>query len=108
MLCGTYATTQDDHERPPEDFEPSGSLRDGRSSQCHGVGCAVRSTKGRTVDFDFGENGEINGFSIPRLLPFVADRPAKFGFASREEVCATFDDAIEEFHFSGCNLYYLR
>ncbi len=96
-----------DYEWPPEHFEPSGTLPDGRSYWCHGVGCAVKSTKGRTVDFDFGENGEINGFSISRLLTYVGDRPEKFGFGSREEISVIFNDAIAEFRFSGYILYYL-
>ncbi len=96
-----------DYEWPPEGFDPSGTLPDGRTYWCHGVGCAVKSKKGRTVDFDFGENGETNGFSISRLLTFVGDRPEKFGFASRDQVSAIFNDAIDEFRFSGYILYYL-
>lgn len=96
-----------DYEWPPGDFEPSGTLPDGRTYRCHGVGCEIKSTKGLTVDFDFGENGEIDGFSISRLLIFVGDKPNQYGFASRDEVSVAFNDAISEFHFSGHILYCL-
>ena len=36
----------------------------------HGYGCAVHLDSGG-VDFDFGENGEINGFDIWRLSGFA-------------------------------------
>lgn len=96
-----------DYEWPPENFAPSGRLPDGRTYWCHGVGCAVKSTEGQTVDFDFGENGEISGFSISRLLTFVGDKPKKFGFITHEEISATFNNAISGFRFSGNILYYL-
>ena len=94
------------YEWPPEGFERSGILPDGRHYMCHGIGCVVRSTKGRAVDFDFGENGEVNGFSISRLLLFVGDRPDKFDFSSREEISESFQEAISEFQFSGYIHYY--
>jgi hypothetical protein len=96
-----------DYEWPPDGFKPSGKLPDGRTYRCHGVGCEIKSTKGRLVDFDFGENGEIGGFSLSPLLKFVGDKPKKYGFASRDEISVAFNDAITEFHFSGYTLYYL-
>ena len=96
-----------DYEWPANDFEPSGTLPDGRTYRCHGVGCAIKATKGRTVDFDFGENGEFNGFSISRLLTFVGSTPGKFDFASREEISESFHEAISSFRFSEYILYYL-
>ena len=96
-----------DYEWPPEDFPYSGTLSDGRTYWCHGVGCAVKSTKGRTVDFDFGENGETNGFSVSRLKTFLGSNPQKFRFTSHDEMLDCFDAAKPEFVFSGYILYYL-
>lgn len=39
----------------------------------HGFGCAVHLPSG-TVDFDFGEHGEINGFDLSRLQAFAKNR----------------------------------
>jgi len=96
-----------DYEWPPEEFPPTGTLSDGREYFCHGVGCAVRSQKGHSVDFDFGENGEIDGFDQSRLLAFIGSTPQKFGFESRDEIIRSFEAAKPEFAFSGFILYHL-
>ena len=109
LLADAGATMPNrDYEWPPESFPPSGTLSDGREYWCHGVGCAVKSSKGRTVDFDFGENGETNGFSKSRLRTFLGSNPLKFGFNSHDEMSQCFDDATPEFVFSGIILYYLN
>ena len=96
-----------DYEWPPEDFPYSGTLQDGREYWCHGVGCLVKSTKGRSVDFDFGENGETNGFSESRLKAFLGSNPTKFGFDSHAEMSKSFENAKPELVFSGIILYFL-
>lgn len=88
------------------DFPPSGKLADGRDYQVHGVGCCVRS-KGRTIDFDFGANGEIDGFCVYRLSTFLGANPRKFGFTSHAEMQEHFRAAIPGFRSSGDRLYYL-
>jgi hypothetical protein len=97
-----------DYEWPPGGFPAIGKLPDGRDYFCHGVGCAVRSRRGRTVDFDFGENGEIDGFDKTRLLTFVGATPQKYGFETRDEISDSFDAAKSEFAFSGYILYHLH
>ena len=96
-----------DFEWPPANFPPSGTLSDGRKYWCHGVGCAVRSQLGRTVDFDFGNNGETNGFSLSRLKTFLGSNPRKFQFSSHQELADCFEAALPEFVFSGYILYFL-
>jgi hypothetical protein len=91
------------------DFARRGKLKDGRDYMVHGFGCAVRS-KGRSVDFDFGEHGEIDGFDEWRLGKFLGSNPRKFGFNSIDEMRSCFQAAKEagEFIYSGYTLYYLN
>lgn len=96
-----------DYDWPPDGFPTTGKLPDGRDYFCHGIGCAVRSEKGRTVDFDFGENGQIDGFDLSGLLTYVGATPQHFGFETREEIAANFEAANSELAFSGSILYYL-
>jgi hypothetical protein len=74
----------------------------------HGYGCAVHLKSG-LVDFDFGKNGEINGFDDWRLAEFAEERIKLYGFSSREEIVSCFKAGAD----SGCLvasdyiLYYL-
>ena len=47
----------------------------------HGFGCKVKLPRG-AVDFDFGEQGQINGFDLWRLLDFAGSRLFEYGFSS--------------------------
>lgn len=73
----------------------------------HGAGCEVRLETG-AVDFDFGEDGEIDGFDLWRLTKFTRDRLPCFGFESAEQIEKSFDAAVAsgELLYSGrCNYY---
>ncbi len=74
----------------------------------HGFGCEVH-LKGGIVDFDFGENGEINGFDLWRLAGFAGDKLEQYGFASEEETQKCFESAVTEGALvrSAYSLYYL-
>jgi hypothetical protein len=74
----------------------------------HGYGCAVRFPS-NAVDFDFGSNGEIDGFDAWRLVGFAGTRLGAYGFSSEAELKATFTAAVDrgELCFSGYLLYYL-
>ncbi|WP_228896523.1 hypothetical protein [Acidovorax sp. Leaf73] len=75
----------------------------------HGFGCAVH-LKGGSVDFDFGANGETNGFDIWRLSNFADERLAQYGFTSEKELEACFKAEVEagSIIYSGYILHYLR
>ncbi len=86
----------------------TGVLRGGIGYRKHGYGCEVRLESGR-VDFDFGREGEIDGFDVWRLADFARDRLDSFGFTSQEELEAVFADAVSrgEISASGYELHYL-
>ena len=86
----------------------TGVLRGGISYCKHGYGCEVRLESG-SVDFDFGREGEIDGFDVWRLADFAADRLDSFGFTSRDELDAVFADAVSggEISASGYILHYV-
>jgi len=86
----------------------TGLLSGGVSYRKHGYGCEVRLESGG-VDFDFGREGETDGFDVWRLADFAADRLGSFGFTSRDELEAVFADAVSagEISASGYILHYL-
>jgi hypothetical protein len=43
----------------------------------HGIGCRINLSTG-SVDFNYGPNGEINGFDVWRLYNFARERPSKY------------------------------
>lgn len=75
----------------------------------HGYGCAVQLPTG-SVDFDFGERGEIDGFDVWRLLGFAGRRLSSYGFAKEDELKDAFETAFAngELLYSGYILYYLK
>ena len=85
-----------------------GSLPAGFTYSVHGFGCAVDGPDWG-VDFDFGNEGEIDGFDASRLHDFARKRLSQYEFASEKEI----DNAIRaaadagELRFSGYMLYYL-
>lgn len=63
----------------------------------HGFGCAVRLPD-ISVDFDFGDDGQIDGFDWSRLLSFAGSRLFKrYGIRDEIELRSLIDDA----HASG-------
>lgn len=75
----------------------------------HGYGVAVHLKSG-TVDFDFGEKGEINGFDVWRLSAFAEENLGQYGFNSEEELAACFKEEVnaEALVYSGYMLHYVR
>ncbi len=73
----------------------------------HGYGCLVEGPQSR-VDFDFGDNGEIDGIDPGFLTQFVRGRLSEYGFESEDDVLAAFERACTdgELRKSG-SLYFL-
>jgi len=59
----------------------------------HGAGCEVRLETG-AVDFDFGDNGEIDGFDLWRLTKFCRDFLPCFGFDNAKQIEESFNAAL--------------
>lgn len=73
----------------------------------HGFGCAVY-LRPFPVDFDFGDEGQINGFDPYRLALFASERLNTFGFKSEADLNESFEVAIQEgiiVRSSGENFY---
>lgn len=89
------------------DIPGTGVLESGAGYLKHGFGCAVELKSGK-VDFDFGANGEIDGFDLWRLVQFANGIWNDYGFNSCGEVEELFDISKDnsEFFQDG-NLYYL-
>ncbi|WP_338523016.1 hypothetical protein NUH87_24460 [Pseudomonas batumici] len=90
------------------DIPQSGELDGGAHYFKHGAGCTVSFTTGE-VDFDFGEQGEIGGFDLWRLVRFAGSRLADYYFDSKDEVKRCFEAAVTDgsLVYSGCDLYYV-
>jgi hypothetical protein len=75
----------------------------------HGYGIGVELEAG-LVDFDFGQNGETNGFDFWRLAHFAGDRLSQYIFTSKEELRGCFQLALDSGAFvpSTYMLHYLR
>lgn len=67
------------------DVPNSGELEGGVTYIKHGSGCEVELSTG-SVDFDFGENGEISGFDSWKLFCFAKNRMIQYGFDSYGEI----------------------
>ena len=85
------------------------ALRGGIRYRKHGYGCEVFLPSGN-VDFDFGANGEYDGFDAWRLKSFAEGRLAEYGLSSEQDVDDLFEAAAqsEALVYSGYTLYYLR
>lgn len=90
------------------DIPQKGELNGGVRYYKHGYGCAVHLPNGG-VDFDFGANGEIDGFDLWRLIAFSEGRLDQYGFSNEKEMKEVFDSSARsgELRFSGYLLYYL-
>ena len=79
------------------DVPGRGALAGGGEYFIHGFGCAVRLPD-KSVDFDFGDDGQIDGFDWSRLSSFAGSKLAKhYGIRDEIELRALIDDA----HASG-------
>ncbi|TFY87161.1 hypothetical protein DYL59_19470 [Pseudomonas kairouanensis] len=90
------------------DIPQRGELEGGVRYFKHGYGCAVHLPTG-TVDFDFGAQGEINGFDAWRLAGFAGDRLSAYGFADEDALteCFKAEAAAGALVYSGYILYYV-
>lgn len=67
------------------DIPHRGGLQGGVRYFKHGYGCAVNLPSGK-VDFDFGAEGQIDGFDLRRLIGFAEGRLSTCGFSSEQDV----------------------
>lgn len=90
------------------DIPQRGELEGGVRYFKHGYGCAVSLPTG-TVDFDFGDHGEIGGFDAWRLVSFAGDKLSEYGFADEDAVteCFKSEVAAGSLVYSGYILYYV-
>ena len=70
-----------------------GKVTRGVKYELHGIGCRINLSTG-SVDFDYGPNGEINGFDTWRLYNFARERPSKHREYCDEE---TIKKELEEY-----------
>jgi hypothetical protein len=87
----------------------TGELEGGIKYFKHGYGCAVHLPSG-SVDFDFGPQGEYNGFDEWRLWGFLQNSKMPKIFRTEAELKQEFVLAIEngDLKFSGYILYFLN
>ena len=90
------------------DIPQRGELDGGIPYFKHGYGCAVRLPAG-SVDFDFGEHGEIDGFDAWRLVGFAGSRLSEYGFPSEASLneCFKAEVAAGSLVYSGYILHYI-
>jgi len=73
-----------------------GRVTRGVKYELHGIGCRINLSTG-TVDFDYGPNGEINGFDIWRLYIFACERPSKYRkYCDKETIKKEFAEHIAQ------------
>ncbi len=72
-----------------------GYLKGGVRYYKHGFGCWVHLPEGK-VDFDFGRNGQIDGFDEWRLWNFCQDSTRKYGFETLQAISDCIRHAVEE------------
>ncbi|MCD0458956.1 DUF6896 domain-containing protein [Roseiconus lacunae] len=79
------------------DVPGRGQLKGGGEYFIHGFGCAVRLPD-TSVDFDFGDDGQIDGFDWYRLSSFAGSLlSTKYGIPDETKLRSLIDDA----HTSG-------
>ncbi|KPA98218.1 hypothetical protein PF70_01616 [Pseudomonas asplenii] len=90
------------------DIPEQGTLEGGVRYFKHGHGCAVLLSTG-AVSFDFGAQGQIDGFNVGRLAGFAASRLPGYGFATEDALKACFKAEVEQgaLVYSGDVLYYV-
>lgn len=90
------------------DIPVSAELPDGTCYSKHGFGCAVKTDR-FVVDFDFGEQGQIDGFDLWRLNKFARGRLGNYEISSEQELETLFDTVCKsgELTYSGYILWYI-
>lgn len=90
-------------------IEQTGTLVDGSPYFKHGYGCMVRLSSGRAVDFDFGEQGQFDGFDAGRLAHFAGLKLVDYGFADEHSLdkCLKWELTSGSLTHSGYLLYYV-
>jgi len=75
----------------------------------HGRGCTVHWAS-ESIDFDFGDQGEIDGFDLYRLISLAKNNLEKYGFSLIDQIQESFINSIAsgEIFYSGATLYYLK
>jgi hypothetical protein len=92
------------------DVPGRGDLVGGGEYFIHGFGCAVRLPD-TSVDFDFGDEGQIDGFDWDRLSRFAGKQlSTRYGIRDENELRALIGDAHEsgDLVHSGYILSYTR
>ena len=104
-----FAAPESDVAWACNDLEQKGRLSDGAQYFKHGYGCAIKGATD-SVDFDFGENGEIDGFAASSLWEFAVASKKDYGFASQEDIAAAITRSAAEgaLRFSGSILYFVQ
>lgn len=90
------------------DIPFSGELEGGIKYFKHGAGCRV-DLKSCSVDFDFGEKGEIGGFNSWWLTQFAGSSLPIYGFSNYNEVDDHLMQELEKGHLLPLShgLYYI-
>ena len=70
---------------------------DGYRIRPHGIGMEI-NINGTTVDFDFGQNGQFNGFDPWRLYEFLQANKIKSSISDEEQMEVLFSSAISGGH----------
>ena len=68
----------------------------------HGYGLTIKDST-CYIDFDFGKNGEVNGFDVHRLFFFIEKNNIPSRYKTVDEIKCDFKEALEagEIFFSG-------
>lgn len=109
LVASGIALPKSNSEWVASDINQRGELKNGIKYFKHGYGCAVHLSSG-VVDFDFGANGEFNGFDEWRIWGFLQNSKLPKLFKSESELKQEFRHAVEigELTFSGYILYFLN
>ena len=73
----------------------------------HGYGLSFKDDK-ITIDFDFGPNGEINGFAAGKLWYFIKSNKININYEGEKEIQKDINSAVAdgEYTFGGYINYY--
>jgi len=90
------------------DIPAHGELEGGAHYRKHGFGCEIKLPVSE-VDFDFGRQGEIDGFDLWRLQQFSKENLSKYGIETQDALKKLFEEAIATgtLIYSGYVLYYV-
>ncbi len=93
-LLKRYLNTDEPHN-PVTPIEQVGILGGKHKYFFHGVGCKVHISKKDIVDFDYGDNGRVDGFDEWRLCGFVNTRKKKYPNILESDIKDWFQEAID-------------